>query len=156
MDDLPCSAPTDLCSVDSMAEHLTDAIKSKAKLVGMVSKTKNKSGESKPWYDSECFLLKKFVKKSLKKCKNENFGNQKSVEQYNNNKKLYLNVQKLKKKIYKDSTLDKLSHCKESKSFWSIINGFRSRSNNKNNIDFDTSHTFFSNFFNIKETFPYY
>lgn len=96
--------------------------------------------------------MKKSVKLFLNKCKKEKFHNHESIEQYYNNKKLYVIIQKKKKGIYKNSILYKLSHCNGSKIFWNIINRFRSRSNCKNEIDLDTWHIFFTEFFKVKET----
>lgn len=136
MNALPCDALTNLHDVDLLADELVSSITTQAKSIGMISKINKKTGQSKPWYDSECVSLKKSLIILLKKCKYEKFLNDKTTIEYTNTKEMYHNTKKLKRESYKDSILNQLSQCKDSKTFWNVINGFRRKHNNiKNNID---------------------
>lgn len=148
MNSLLCEAMTNLHNVDLLADELISSITLKAKSIGMTLKINNKTGHSKAWYDSECVSLKKHLKKLLKKCKKEKFDNDETIVEYNNSKKIYHNLKKLKKETHRNSILDQLTQSKDSKTFWRIINSFRRSYNNaKNDIELDVWYEYFSTFF---------
>lgn len=152
MNSVSCIALTNHQDIDFLGEELINLIISKTKVIGKTSKLNNKSGLSKPWYDNECLLLKKTLKKLLNKCKKENFANNQTIVEYDNTKKLYYNKQKLKKETHRNAILEQLMLCKDSKTFWGIITGFRYKCNKKNDINLDSWHEYFSIFFKQNES----
>lgn len=66
---------------------------------------------NKPWFDKECFLLKKIVKSNLRICKENSFV-EPFLSEYLNSKRQFKLTLRKKKKIYEINRLESFALCK--------------------------------------------
>ena len=133
--------------VNDMNLNLISTIKSNAKKAGMYTKNSIKKN-IKPWYNSDCAMSKKNLKKSLKMCKINSFTVQEDINKYINEKKKYKNLIMHAKKQYTESKLDTLAKSNNNNEFWKNLNIFRRKKQAINYISLN-------NWYNhLKNTFP--
>lgn len=145
---------TNLLDIDESTDEFIKSVKNIANQIGMISKVNNKTGCSRLWFDADCVMQKSKLKKLIKKCKKEKFENSETVILYNNEKKNYNNIKKMKKESHTKSIIDQLTYCRNSETFWKIINRFRFKNYPKNNVDFETWQKYFTDFFQNADLHP--
>lgn len=141
-------------NINDISNTLLVNIYEKSTSLGMRTRVNPIKSKSKPWFDSECVVLKNNLKESLKNCKSNNFASVELVKKYNENKKDYKNLQKIKKEEYKSSLLNQLSSVRDSANFWKIINKFRARISMEDQIDLKDWYIYFQSIFPSSSTIP--
>ncbi|UYV70110.1 hypothetical protein LAZ67_7001820 [Cordylochernes scorpioides] len=88
----------------------------------------NKGGprKSKPWFDKDCYDMKKLAKESLKKYRKTN--RLEDRECYASSRKKYLALLDLKRKGFDNEKQEILRNAKDSKTFWKTIALYKSTS----------------------------
>ncbi|UYV76332.1 hypothetical protein LAZ67_14000035 [Cordylochernes scorpioides] len=82
--------------------------------------------KSKPWFDKDCYDMKKLAKESLKKYRKTN--RLEDRECYASSRKKYLALLDLKKKGFDNEKQEILRNAKDSKTFWKTIALYKSTS----------------------------
>ncbi|XP_067133253.1 uncharacterized protein [Centruroides vittatus] len=77
------------------------------------------------WYDNTCYIQKIKKQKSLKVFRKTN--TKESLMKYLQNKRIYINLIKAKKKKYFSNISKILTESRDTRVFWSTINGFRKK-----------------------------
>ncbi|UYV83998.1 Transposase [Cordylochernes scorpioides] len=83
--------------------------------------------KSKPWFDKDCYDMKKLAKESLKKYRKTN--RLEDRECYASSRKKYLALLDLKRKGFDNEKQEILRNAKDSKTFWKTIALYKSTSN---------------------------
>ncbi|UYV81990.1 ATR [Cordylochernes scorpioides] len=82
--------------------------------------------KSKPWFDKDCYDMKKLAKESLKKYRKTN--RLEDRECYASSRKKYLALLDLKRKGFDNEKQEILRNAKDSKTFWKTIALYKSTS----------------------------
>ncbi|UYV69946.1 hypothetical protein LAZ67_7001291 [Cordylochernes scorpioides] len=82
--------------------------------------------KSKPWFDKDCYDMKKLAKESLKKYRETN--RLEDRECYASSRKKYLALLDLKRKGFDNEKQEILRNAKDSKTFWKTIALYKSKS----------------------------
>ncbi|UYV73835.1 hypothetical protein LAZ67_11001058 [Cordylochernes scorpioides] len=78
---------------------------------------------SKPWYDKDCYILKKTTKVSLQRCRNSN--NIHDRQKYIEARREYFKLLQRKRDEFNKDKNEKIKNAKDPKSFWNAIASFR-------------------------------
>ncbi|UYV65088.1 hypothetical protein LAZ67_3003093 [Cordylochernes scorpioides] len=102
-------------SVNTFTQRITEAMSTS----GIMYLTMGAPGESKPWFDKNCYEMKKLTKESLKEYRRTN--RKEDLESYALHRNKYLGLLDDKRKKYIQEKQEILRYIKDSKSFWKTI-----------------------------------
>jgi hypothetical protein len=111
----------------SLYAAITNAIDNAAQATNMIYNVrpmKESKLNNKPWFDVECSVAKKDMRRSLRRCKKHGYK-ESYLQEYLKRKKQYEITTAAKKKIYHELIRDKLSASSDPKEFWETITRLR-------------------------------
>ncbi|CAL8136950.1 unnamed protein product [Orchesella dallaii] len=111
----------------SLYAVITDAIGSAANATNMtytVRPMREPRTKNKPWFDAECSVAKKDMRRSLRRCKKHGYR-ENYLREYLKRRKHYEITIASKKKVYNELIRDKLSASSDPKEFWETVTRLR-------------------------------
>ncbi|UYV62176.1 hypothetical protein LAZ67_1008122 [Cordylochernes scorpioides] len=132
-------------SVNTFTQRITEAMSTS----GIMYLTKGAPGQSKPWFDKNCYEMKKLTKESLKEYRRTN--RKEDLESYALHRKKYLGLLNDKRKKYIQEKQEILRYIKDSKSFWKTIALFKRATKIQGEITVQEWHEFYCELMSIEE-----
>jgi exonuclease III len=132
-------------SIEQLSDNLIRAIKESAQNSNMLRKINNTSlFRNKQWFDMECNISKRKVRRLYRKAKRQNFLEEAVIE-YLEQKRLHKNMLNLKKQKFYDTLKLNLTKVKSTLEFWKAVKLYKGKSRRENNISLETWITFLEN-----------
>jgi exonuclease III len=132
-------------SIEQLFDNFITAIKESAQLSNMV---KNNSGETvfknKPWYDLNCNIKKRNVRKLYRLAKKHSFAKE-FLLRYLEEKKSYRWTLISKRSAFYDLLRSMLTNVKNSKEFWKVVRFFKNNQFEKDTIEMEEWVSFLEN-----------
>ncbi|UYV70306.1 hypothetical protein LAZ67_7002481 [Cordylochernes scorpioides] len=132
-------------SVNTFTQRITEAMSTS----GIMYSTKGATGKSKPWFDKNCYDMKKLTKESLKEFRRTN--RKEDLESYALHRKKYLGLLDDKRRKYIQEKQEILRNIKDSKSFWKTIALFKGATKIQGEITVQEWHEFYCELMSIEE-----
>ncbi|UYV63537.1 hypothetical protein LAZ67_2004572 [Cordylochernes scorpioides] len=132
-------------SVNTFTQRITEAMSTS----GIMYSTKSATGKSKPWFDKNCYDMKKLTKESLKEFRRTN--RKEDLESYALHRKKYLGLLDDKRRKYIQEKQEILRNIKDSKSFWKTIALFKGATKIQGEITVQEWHEFYCELMSIEE-----
>ncbi|UYV80554.1 hypothetical protein LAZ67_19000572 [Cordylochernes scorpioides] len=132
-------------SVNTFTQKITEAMSTS----GIMYSTKGATGKSKPWFDKNCYDMKKLTKESLKEFRRTN--RKEDLESYALHRKKYLGLLDDKRRKYIQEKQEILRNIKDSKSFWKTIALFKGATKIQGEITVQEWHEFYCELMSIEE-----
>ncbi|UYV74237.1 hypothetical protein LAZ67_11002572 [Cordylochernes scorpioides] len=132
-------------SVNTFTQRITEAMSTS----GIMYSTKSATGKSKPWFDKNCYDMKKLTKESLKEFRRTN--RKEDLESYAFHRKKYLGLLDDKRRKYIQEKQEILRNIKDSKSFWKTIALFKGATKIQGEITVQEWHEFYCELMSIEE-----
>ncbi|UYV82798.1 hypothetical protein LAZ67_22000907, partial [Cordylochernes scorpioides] len=132
-------------SVNTFTQRITEAMSTS----GIMYSTKGTTGKSKPWFDKNCYDMKKLTKESLKEFRRTN--RKEDLESYALHRKKYLGLLDDKRRKYIQEKQEILRNIKDSKSFWKTIALFKGATKIQGEITVQEWHEFYCELMSIEE-----
>ncbi|UYV64675.1 hypothetical protein LAZ67_3001634 [Cordylochernes scorpioides] len=101
---------------------------------------------SKPWYDKDCYIMKKTTKVSLQRCRNSN--NIHDRQKYIEARREYFKLLQRKRDEFNKDKNERIKNAKDPKSFWNAIASFRKKPIIQGEIDIKEWFLFYKNLLN--------
>ncbi|UYV71615.1 hypothetical protein LAZ67_8003861 [Cordylochernes scorpioides] len=129
-------------SIENIMNNMVNQIKSAMVQNGMQIEIKTNNSLSKPWFDHECYIAKKFMKATLTKYIKSNRDLDRLGYVKTRNK--YTSIINNKKKKYFCEIQEKLNNTYDSSEFWKTIARFRKRNYTQGNISISDWQQFYN------------
>lgn len=135
-------------SVEVLNDDLSRAIRSAANSTGMIKKSTQRRNwiPKEPWFDHECFEMKKKASKKLKKYVQAKYDDTLGVE-YGLALKEYKQVCVRKNRIYINNLIEGINNAKNAGEFWLAINKYKKRSFSQCEISKSEWENFYDNIY---------
>jgi exonuclease III len=125
--------------------NLVNAIKESAAASGMIIRYRGDIiFKNKPWFDFECNILKRDVRRLYRLAKSKHFERD-SVNKYLAEKSKYRNMLRTKKIDYNNKLRENLCRVNNPREFWRAVNFFKDKCPNQNYINMETWVSFLRN-----------
>ncbi|UYV72782.1 hypothetical protein LAZ67_10000673 [Cordylochernes scorpioides] len=138
-----------ISNLDSSVNNFTQRITEAMSTSGIMHSTKGATGKSKPWFDKNCYEMKKLTKESMKEYRRTN--RKEDLESYALHRKKYLGLLDDKRKKYIQEKQEILRNIKDSKSFWKTIALFKRATKIQGEITVQEWHEFYCELKSIEE-----
>ncbi|UYV60127.1 hypothetical protein LAZ67_1000053 [Cordylochernes scorpioides] len=132
-------------SVNTFTQRITEAMSTS----GIMYSTMSATGKSKPWFDKNCYDMKKLTKESLKEFRRTN--RKEDLESYDLHRNKYLGLLDDKRRKYIQEKQEILRNIKDSKSFWKTIALFKGATKIQGEITVQEWHEFYCELMSTEE-----
>ncbi|UYV77850.1 hypothetical protein LAZ67_15002575, partial [Cordylochernes scorpioides] len=114
--------------INTETANFTKQIYTAMESANIIKFAKRRHQLSKPWYDKDCYIMKKTTKVSLQRCRNSN--NIHDRQKYIEARREYFKLLQRKRDEFNKDKNERIKNAKDPKSFWNAIASFRKKNNN--------------------------
>ncbi|UYV73369.1 hypothetical protein LAZ67_10002875 [Cordylochernes scorpioides] len=132
--------------INTKIVNFTTQIYTAMESANIIKFAKRRHQLSKPWYDKDCYIMKKTTKVSLQRCRNSN--NTHDRQKYFEARREYLNLLQRKRDEFNKDKNEMIKNAKDPKSFWNAIAAFRKKPIIQGEIDIKEWFLFYKNLLN--------
>ncbi|UYV67779.1 hypothetical protein LAZ67_5001993 [Cordylochernes scorpioides] len=135
-----------LDDINTETANFTKQIYTAMESANIIKFAKRRHQLSKPWYDKDCYIMKKTTKVSLQRCRNSNniYDRQKYIEA----RREYFKLLQRKRDEFNKDKNERIKNAKDPKSFWNAIASFRKKPIIQGEIDIKEWFLFYKNLLN--------
>ncbi|UYV64540.1 hypothetical protein LAZ67_3001142 [Cordylochernes scorpioides] len=109
--------------INTKTVNFTKQIYTAMESANIIKFAKRRHQLSKPWYDKDCYIMKKTTKVSLQRCRNSN--NTHDRQKYIEARREYFKLLQRKRDDFNKDKNEMIKNAKDPKSFWNAIAAFR-------------------------------
>ncbi|UYV69094.1 hypothetical protein LAZ67_6002408 [Cordylochernes scorpioides] len=133
--------------INTETVNFTKQIYTAMESANIIKFSKRRHQLSKPWYDKDCYIMKKTTKVSLQRCRNSNniHDRQKYIEAA---RREYFKLLQRKRDEFNKDKNERIKNAKDPKSFWNAIASFRKKTIIQGEIDIKEWFLFYKNLLN--------
>ncbi|UYV82449.1 hypothetical protein LAZ67_21002210 [Cordylochernes scorpioides] len=113
--------------INTETANFTKQIYTAMESANIIKFAKRRHQLSKPWYDKDCYIMKKTTKVSLQRCRNSN--NIHDRQKYIEARREYFKLLQRKRDEFNKDKNERIKNAKDPKSFWNAIASFRKKTN---------------------------
>ncbi|UYV63317.1 hypothetical protein LAZ67_2003735, partial [Cordylochernes scorpioides] len=132
--------------INTKTVNFTKQIYTAMESADIIKFAKRRHQLSKPWYDKDCYIMKKTTKVSLQRCRNSN--NTHDRQKYIEDRREYLKLLQRKRDEFNKDKNEMIKNAKDPKSFWNAIAAFRKKPIIQGEIDIKEWFLFYKNLLN--------
>ncbi|UYV76070.1 hypothetical protein LAZ67_13002394 [Cordylochernes scorpioides] len=132
--------------INTETANFTKQIYTAMESANIIKFAKRRHQLSKPWYDKDCYIMKKTTKVSLQRCRNSN--NIHDRQKYIEARREYFKLLQRKRDEFNKDKNERIKNAKDSKSFWNAIASFRKKPIIQGEIDIKEWFLFYKNLLN--------
>ncbi|UYV72418.1 hypothetical protein LAZ67_9003041 [Cordylochernes scorpioides] len=132
--------------INTKTVNFTKQIYTAMESANIIKFAKRRHQLSKPWYDKDCYIMKKTTKVSLQRCRNSN--NTHDRQKYIEARREYLKLLQRKIDEFNKDKNEMIKNAKDPKSFWNAIAAFRKKPIIQGEIDIKECFLFYKNLLN--------
>ncbi|UYV73970.1 hypothetical protein LAZ67_11001654 [Cordylochernes scorpioides] len=132
--------------INTETANFTKQIYTAMESANIIKFAKRRHQLSKPWYDKDCYIMKKTTKVSLQRCRNSN--NIHDRQKYIEARREYFKLLQRKRDEFNKDKNERIKNAKDPKSFWNAIASFRKKPIIQGEIDIKEWFLFYKNLLN--------
>ncbi|UYV79224.1 EPM2AIP1, partial [Cordylochernes scorpioides] len=132
--------------INTETVNFTKQIYTAMESANIIKFAKRRHQLSKPWYDKDCYIMKKTTKVSLQRCRNSN--NIHDRQKYIEARREYFKLLQRKRDEFNKDKNERIKNAKDPKSFWNAIASFRKKPIIQGEIDIKEWFLFYKNLLN--------
>ncbi|UYV84518.1 hypothetical protein LAZ67_X002430 [Cordylochernes scorpioides] len=132
--------------INTKTVNFTKQIYTAMESANIIKFAKRRHQLSKPWYDKDCYIMKKRTKISLQRCRNSN--NLHDRQKYIEARREYFKLLQRKRYEFNKDKNEMIKNAKDPKSFWNAIAAFRKKLIIQGEIDIKEWFLFYKNLLN--------
>ncbi|UYV65677.1 hypothetical protein LAZ67_3005053 [Cordylochernes scorpioides] len=132
--------------INTKTVNFTKQIYTAMESANIIKFAKRRHQLSKPWYNKDCYIMKKTTKVSLQRCRNSN--NTHDRQKYIEARREYLKLLQRKRDEFNKDKNEMIKNAKDPKSFWNAIAAFRKKPIIQGEIDIKEWFLFYKNLLN--------
>ncbi|UYV83271.1 hypothetical protein LAZ67_23000348, partial [Cordylochernes scorpioides] len=133
-------------NINTETVNFTKQIYTAMESANIIKFAKRRHQLSKPWYDKDCYIMKKTTKVSLQRCRNSN--NIQDRQKYIEARREYFKLLQRKRDEFNKDKNERIKNAKDPKSFWNAIASFRKKPIIQGEIDIKEWFLFYKNLLN--------